>query len=575
MLLLKASNIKKYFGDRLILEIDDFSIYTGDKIGIVGANGAGKSTLLNILSGDLETEQGKVIQYGTLSYATQFTEADDLCRGKESYDQKLLKELKVKDKVQQGTISGGEETRLKLADAFGKQGHILFLDEPTANLDMKGSNLLQEKLKMVETLLIISHDRALLDEVCTAILEVADGTMKLYPGNYSEYERLKEADTDRQRKEYEAYVNEKRRLEAVYTEKKRMAEAAVRLPKGMSPREAKLIDLLCVSGRNHDGKQKSLNRVAESVKKRIDHLEVQEKPKESPKIYLNFNLTNPPENKILIEGREIDFSYGSHEIFHEASFVIPNHKKIAIIGPNGAGKTTLLNLIKEADQLREIDDKIRIVPKAVLGVLYQKLEHLNPDQTVLENAMKDSVQMEVTVRGILAGFLFQAGDLSKKVEVLSGGEKMKLGLAKLLVSNANVLLLDEPTNYLDVPSIIALQNQVKDYEGTILFVSHDKKFVNETADGLLVIEQKKIINYDGNLSQYEEELKDKQKMRKAKKEKLSTGVNIDSDELMRLELRMIQLLAELGVKRNENRKEDLEREYQEVLLKLKSIKSSQ
>lgn len=572
MLLLNARNVKKYFGERLVLEFNEFSLYTGDKIGIVGANGVGKTTLLNLLAGSLEADEGEILSYGTISYQKQFLE--DLQFLKVENNLRLLKELEVSGKIEQMGMSGGEETRLKLAGAIGQQKHILMLDEPTANLDMEGIKLLRDKLYQIETLLIISHDRALLDDICTHILEVSQGKLKLYPGNYSVYEKLKEAETERYHKEYETYIGEKKRLEEVYIQKKRLAEAAVKIPKGMSPREAHLRDSLCVSGRNHSGKQKSLNRAAEAVKKRIDHMEVKDKPKEEPKIRLNFKLTNPPENKILMEGKVISFSYGSRTIFDEASFQILNHKKIAIVGPNGAGKTTLLNLIKRSDEKRELGDGIRIVPKAVLGFLYQKLENLELNNTVFDNAMQDSVQLEVTVRSILSGFLFRADDLKKKVDVLSGGERMKLALAKLLVSNANVLILDEPTNYLDMPSIITLQKRMKEYEGTIIFVSHDLKFVNEVADELLIIKDHKITHHHGNLIAYEE-IRKKEGTTKSLATLIggakSVGVQ-PAEEILRLELRMTQLLGELGMTKLRRTRDEIEEEYDMVLQKLQELK---
>jgi macrolide transport system ATP-binding/permease protein len=560
MLLLKASHIKKYFGERLLFDLEELSIYTGDKIGIVGANGVGKTTLFNILTGEVMAEEGEINRYGTLSYYRQFDLVKD-AHGSKDYDQKLLKELQVADKRQQKVISGGEETRLKLAGTFGRSGHIHLFDEPTANLDLKGISLLQEKLNKLETVLLISHDRALLNNVCTEILEISQGKIKIYPGNYNEYERLKKEEIEKEWKDYEAYREEKKRLEGVYQDKKRLAEAAVKIPKGMSPREAHLRDFLCVTGRNHDGKQKNLNRVAESVKKRIEHMEVKEKPKEEPRIHMDFRKTNPPENSILIEGKGIDFSYGSNKIFESASFQIPNHKKIAIIGPNGIGKTTLLKLIQEADNTRDIKGTIRIVPKAVLGFLHQNLGHLEEDKSVLENVMRESVQNEEIVRNILAGFLFKAKDISKKAEVLSGGERMKLALAKILVSGANVLILDEPTNFLDMPSMITLQERMKEYEGTILFVSHDREFINNTADTLLALENRKLHLFEGNLKDYEIEL-------------LGRSMKLQSEndgEKLRLELRKTQLLVELSSKRRIRSKDEVEEEYQSVLEKLKQM----
>jgi macrolide transport system ATP-binding/permease protein len=235
-------------------------------------------------------------------------------------------------------------------------------------------------------------------------------------------------------------------------------------------------------------------------------------------------------------------------IFNNASFKVFNGSKTAIIGNNGAGKTTLLNLIFNRNKY------IDIVPKGFLGYFYQNFENLDNNKTILENVMKDSIQNITTVRTILARLFFDNDNVFKKVGVLSGGEKIKVSFAKLFVSNANILMLDEPTNYLDVNAIKALENMLCEYEGTVLFVSHDKEFVNKVADKILIIEDRRIKEFVGNLKAYEESNKQKP----------------DIEEIV-LKMRLTEVIAKLSMP--DCHKELLEEEYKGILKQLNKYRS--
>lgn len=560
MLLLQAEKIKKMYGDRVILDVEEFSVYERDRIGVVGANGAGKTTLFELLAGEKEPEEGRIERYGEISYCRQFQKTEGPENPEAEIERKAFRLWQVPEREAASQVSGGEEMRRKLAEVFQGDSHILLLDEPTANLDREGIVQLIGELKKVKTFLCISHDRELLNETCTQILEVDGGKIKRYEGNYRDYERQKQEERQRAAQEYEAYRKEKGRLETVYQRKRQSAERMVKIPKNMTPKEAHLQEYT-TSSRSNDGKQKSMNRAADNVKKRIDHMEVKEKPRQEVSMHLKFSRTNPPESKKILEGKAVSFSYGEHVIFDKASFTVSNRKKTALLGPNGSGKTTLLRLIEKAAEGQGTD--IRIAPKAKLGVLKQDFSQINPEKTVLENAMADSVQDPPVVKNVLAGLLFPVDTWNKRASVLSGGEKMKLAFAMLLVSEANVLFLDEPTNYLDLPSIQALEKQLQKYEGAVLFISHDQEFVRHTAQELLWIEDHRVLKFAGSLDAYEQE-----REREAERKKEDKGARLEKEERMRLELKLACLAGQLGHAPSLEEKERMEAEYWDIAARL-------
>lgn len=494
-LLLQAENIVVSFGEQKVLDFDRFVVYQGERIGLVGANGAGKTTLLRVLAGELEPDGGTVKSMCDTHFFRQFSEGIDPFE----LDGKEMKALQIQDKVWQETVSGGEDTRMRLAWMFSSGKGLVFLDEPTANLDMEGIALLKHKLLELDTMVIVSHDRALLNAICTRIVEIREGKLSEYEGNYDDYTRLREQAVQRQWTEYENYTSEKRRLEKVYQQKKQKAASIEKLPKGMSPREAKLRNF--ISRHPKDAKAGRMESSAKNVLERLEHMEVKEKPRELPKMRPDFRLTNPPENAVVIKGEGICFSYDDGgEIFRDASFQIRNRSRVAVVGANGAGKTTLLKLIRQEYPLEE--GSIYVVPKAAIGLLDQNMASIDYEKTVLENVMEDSVQNESIARTILARLLLSAQDIRKKAGVLSGGERIKLAFAKLFVGRANLLILDEPTNYLDIPSVEALEEMFTEYEGVLVFVSHDEAFIRACATEVLEVKDGRTINYLGTPEEY-------------------------------------------------------------------------
>lgn len=472
--LIDANKIKVSFGEQEVLDFEKFKLYEGDKVGLVGANGAGKTTLLKVLSGELSEYEGNV----KLNCEPFFFKQTDETWDTYELEGSEIKKLGIKDKIWNEVVSGGENTRIRLAMMFSSDKAVAFLDEPTANLDIKGRKILADRMKRMDSFVVVSHDRAFLNEVCTKIVEVEGGKLKEYPGNYDDYEALKLAELDRQWCEYEEYTREKKRLNEVAIEKRAAAKNMTKKPKNMSYSEYKMRNFV---GHHVPGSRAlAMDKSATNVLKRIEHMEVKEKPKELPKIRPDFRLTNPPENPIVIRGEHLSKAYDDNVIFEDADFMIKNNSKVAIIGDNGAGKTTLLKMIMERDN-------VSVVPKAKIGYLSQNVSEIDLSKTVLENAMRVSIQKEDVTRSVLARLLLTTKDMGKHAADLSGGERMKLALAMLLVADVNLLVLDEPTNYMDIPSIEAIETLLKEYEGTLLFVSHDTEFIENIATEKLLV----------------------------------------------------------------------------------------
>lgn len=591
MLLLEANDIKKFYGDRQIIGFDELKIYSGDRIGVTGLNGAGKTTLLDILSGVLEPDKGSVKRFCQIGYIRQF--GQDSLGDEEQMEQeysginfKLLKEFKLDTKLDRAVLSGGEQTRLKIAVAIGNRNVLLFADEPTSNLDYKGIELLKQKLEEVDSFVMISHDRGLLDSLCNRIIEVKDGEIRSFNGNFTFYRQQCEMENERASLEYNKYIDQRAAIENAISNRKKRAGKVKKAPGRMGNSEARL------HKRSAGESQEKLHKAANSLVRRLEKLEVKEKPREQIGMKLNFSLTQPPDNRTVISAKGLSFSYGEVQVLKDVGFSVTNGTKTALWGENGTGKTTLLNLVytvymashsgwdtdnigqntrqSEADMdirqfystdaVKKSVKSISIVPKARLAYFRQTFENLAPEESVLKNVMTDSVQNETTARTILARLLFQGDAVSKRVEVLSGGEKIKAAFAKLLVSRANVLLLDEPTNYLDMQSIEALGSVLKDYEGTVLFVSHDRAFVNSVANRLLLPGNLAVKAFDGGLEEYDEYSRLSGKKSNQKSKEL---------ERTMLQMKITEIISLLSAPNCET--EALEEEYQQLTRKLKEL----
>lgn len=542
MLIAQMSGIKKHYNDRLILKVDDFKIYKNDRIGIVGLNGSGKTTLLNILTNRIAPDEGISAIYGTYAYITQLGDED-----KTGIDDYAASRLGVSSLNNEG-LSGGEIARLKIAKALGKENALIIGDEPTSNLDSQGIELLQKELmQFCGAILVVSHDREFLDTVCNTILEIENGEVRLYKGNYSKYKELKGKERERAVFEYEQYVLEKNRLHQAVEQKTNESRAMRKAPKRMGNSEARLHKM------GNQAAKKTLDRRINAIRTRIEKLEVKEKPKELPEISLDIQKNRQLYSKVILSSDGVDKSFGDKVVFKEAQFKVFNNSKTAVIGPNGSGKTTLIKMIINDDPA------INRAIGAKIGYFSQNMSILESSKSLLENVMESSIYNETFARILLARLMFKQEDVMKKVSLLSGGERVKAALAKIIVSDFNVLVLDEPTNYLDIYSMEAVEESILNYNGTVVFVSHDRRFVSNVADHIISIENQKTICFDGTYKEYSQ-----------KKEASAQQKDKSADKIV-LQHRMAEILGKLSMPSKNDDIEALDREYKEIIKKLREV----
>ncbi|QCT73986.1 ABC-F type ribosomal protection protein Msr(H) [Macrococcoides canis] len=476
----ELENIELSYLDKKVLDIDRLAIHQFDRIGIVGRNGAGKSTLLKIIGGIINPSRGKVNQYVEYGYFEQLE--GPIAK---ATNPRLLGKLQVKENA--SNLSGGEQTRLKLAQLFTHFYDALLIDEPTTHLDQDGISFLIEELKnYYGALILISHDRAFLDELVTTIWEIDEGTVKIYSGNYSDYMRQKQIERTQQVYNHEQFLKEKNRLEKASLEKMKKAEKIAKST-SMSKKESKAKPNRMFESKSKGTSQKSLQRAAKAIEQRINQLQVVEAPNDD--YVIHFHSTNnisKLHNKFPIMGDCITLEIDDKVLLKETSFQFPLGKTIAITGKNGSGKTTLIRHIIENGE------GITISPKAEIGIYEQMGYQFDEDKTVLSYIKDRSDYDESKIRSVLNAMSFTGNDLKKKVQNLSGGESIRLVLCQLFLGRYNILVLDEPTNFLDIFCIEALESILKEYKGTVIIISHDKKFVEHVSDIVYRIENQKL-----------------------------------------------------------------------------------
>lgn len=502
MALIHLQNIKCEVKDRTLFYIDQLTIHAMDRIGLVGRNGSGKTTLLNIIAGNMEPTSGNAIINTKVALLPQ-----------------------LKPRILQK--SGGEISQLVIYETLAQEAGILLADEPTTHLDMNNIEKLEKKLQeRKEAMIIVSHDRAFLDTLCTKIWEIEDEKVRLYTGNYSDYERQKLVARKNHENEYEKYVQKRRQLEEAMQQKERNAQRATKKPKQTSTSEAKITGAKPYFAK----KQKKLNQGVKAIQSRVNQLERVEKIKDSPTIKMQVAHEETLKNRTIIRGEKVVGTVGDRLLWKAFDFTITLGSKIAVIGPNGSGKTTLIRMILEKA------DGIQVSPSVSFGYFSQMLDVLDVKKSVIDNVRQTSSQDQTLIRIVLARLGFLGDDVFKSVHVLSGGERVKVAFAKLFVSHVNVLILDEPTSYLDIEAVEALESLLVDYPGTVIFVSHDRKFLENTASKIFAIKDHCIFLFEGDYLGYVKN------QRKPATEKRTL-----EEELLKVEMEITAVLSQLSI----------------------------
>jgi ATP-binding cassette subfamily F protein 3 len=521
---LVVADLAKAFGAQEVFKNINFMIDKGERVGLIGVNGCGKSTLVNCLlnpdwadGGTVSFEPGlrvghveqgfdsikdesiwnfmvrscpeilklrarlaeleKLISTGTESVLQEYARTTQLYEhldgyGYESRLKRVLLGLAFPEAMWEHNaleLSGGQKTRMMLAAALVSAPDFLILDEPTNNLDMQMMEWLEGYLQEFKGgLLIVSHDRAFLDHVTTRILEMEKGKLQSFTGNYSHYLEQKEIQT----KTLTAAYNAQQDFIAAQEAYIRRFKAGIK------------------------------SKMARGRQSRLDRLERLEAPAENEE----FNLRLPPASeaaeRILIM-EDLDVGYSGHPLLKNLNLILRRGEKVALIGPNGTGKTTLLKTLLGI--LPPLHGKAQIGNRVKLGYFSQSYERLDPEQTLLDNFLTEYGLTDGQTRSLLGGMLFHGDDVFKTIGSLSGGQKARLVLLKLVLDGANCLVLDEPTNHLDILAKETVEAALATFDGTVLLVSHDRYLVQEIADRIWVIEGDEVKDYKGDWKFYQEE----------------------------------------------------------------------
>lgn len=474
--MIRINNVKKEYGVKTVFEINQLTINPKDKIALIGENGSGKTTFANILAGLDEEYTGSI---ETSLVIEKLDWANEGIVSNQAYSRMNLNPG--------DHLSPGQRYQLILLSYLEKRDSYLILDEPSSHLDFEAKDFFIELLQEREYgFLLISHDRDFIQETCHKVIEIEDGRFDVYNGDYALYLEEKKRHRHFEEREYENYQEELNRLQGVVRQIEGKSASIKSQPKRYGNSEARLHKM------GGQSSKKKLDNQVKAVKSRIDQLEVKKKPRVASQVRIDIPSQNRIEAKVLIEGKDVSKAFGDNVVFEQANFTIRNHTKVALLGENGSGKTTLLNMILDGEDIAKH-------PRLKIGYFSQLNETLDVDADIYTNVMSTSMEEEHITRIILDRFGLGTSMLNKKVRVLSDGERAKVKLTKLLTSGFNFLMFDEPTNHLDIYTIEALEGLLVAYQGPILFVSHDRRFVDQVADHLLIIEDKKIRMVQGKL----------------------------------------------------------------------------
>ncbi len=531
MILLTLQNVNKSFVMNEVLKDVSLTLQAGSRMGLVGVNGSGKSTLFRLINGDMEPDSGvislvKGVRVGMLTQdadiQSELTIQQELERVFEpvrqmearlremeremadkhgdpaAFEQLSRAYTRLVDRFEdaggyawpsriQGVLaglgfargretqpasllSGGEKTRLCLARLLLTQPELLMLDEPTNHLDLASTQWLEDTLKKYRgTVLVISHDRYFLNAVCDCMAELSMKRLTQYAGNYDRFTAQRQANLERQLKEYKLQQAEIARQEAI------------------------------IARYRMYNREKSI-KLAESREKRLEKLERVEKPQSEQKVRFNFTARRRTGDDVLML-KDLSKGFDGRTLFEHFNLHLRAGDRVAIIGPNGVGKSTLLNII--AGQLQADHGTVVFGSNVDLGYYDQQQARLHPEKDVMSEVWDDFPRLEPDrVRGVLALFLLTGEDVFQRVGTLSGGERGRVALAKLMLRQDNLLLLDEPTNHLDMDSREVLEAALEDFEGTILTVSHDRYFINRVATKVIEMSPEGAVEYLGNYDDY-------------------------------------------------------------------------
>lgn len=525
MQVLELQDMTYSIRDRLLIDIDHLQLQAGQVVGLIGKNGQGKTTLLRLIKGEILPDSGTVKVEG-IPY--------------------LMPQLK-QDQTQ--GASEGEITSEFFLQATRDRTKLLLLDEPTTNLDANHRQWVERKLKVMDAgVILISHDRHLLDETCSEIWVLDEGNVTVYSGNYSDYITERDRKRRYQQKEYEKYQKKKRQLEKAAEMKRRQAERATVVPKSVSDPDRRQIGAAIY----YAGKQKKLHKNRQAIETQIKQLEPVEKPKQLSTTEMEVPNQQRLRERTIIRFHELAGGVEHKTLWKPATLQLIGGQKIGLIGDNGAGKTTLLRML-----LSSKHPDIRVKPQVKFGYFAQNLSVLKTEETVLVNVMETSVQSETICRVVLARMGFYEQDIQKLVGVLSGGERVKVALAKILMGDFNVLVLDEPTNYLDIYAVAALEELLIEYPGTIILASRDQSIVEAVCDQLLVINQNRLQLFKGTLSEFQ--AYESQENR-----------NHYHDRLLQLNNRISEMLGRLSLDPDD---EQLQEQFDQLMAEKKEIEA--
>lgn len=583
MIMLSCNNVSKSFGVETILEDISFSVNEGDKIGIVGVNGTGKTTLFKVITGIFPHDKGDIFtskncRLGYLEQNTNFysektiydevvsvfsdlieaeeelrslehqiaslsakesSSGDQLKKAMDTYGKKYeefekkngyayksevrgtLKGLGFSDEEMNkpvNVLSGGEKTRVLLAKLLLSKPSLLLLDEPTNYLDADAIEWLEAFLRSYEeTIMIISHDRYFLDQSVNRIFEMENKRLTSYNGNYTDYQKQAKINREIRLRQYE---NQQRDI-------KKQEESIERL--------------------KAYGREKHLKR-ARSKEKMLDKVDRLDKPQElRKKARFNFVLRHHSGNDVL-KAQGLGKSFGDRKLFEGVDFDLYRGEKVALIGPNGVGKSTLFKIIM-GDESQD-QGEYKLGQGVDIAYFHQEQKSLNLENSIIDEVWDDNPHMTQTeVRNLLGAFLFEGEDVFKSIRSLSGGERARVAILKLILSKSNLLLLDEPTNHLDIDSKEVLEDALKEYEGTLLTISHDRYFLNTVVDRILVLKPNGIEEYLGNYEYYQNKKKEEsEKSHLAEMEDLPSKTKTQIKEERR---------REKELKKNENKAKKL------------------